>query len=1270
MTVGKNAGKGPAGGRPGERGSALVSAALVCLVLSAMALYVFNRSSVSTSSAQLRGNYADAEKAAEYGAKLAISEISSWMERNKDNPDISGDWVLGLNNSLFVDKAGTVAADQRRIQGYFGDQEFRVLVRSVGLAKKNETMDTDWMWTPGENDRVYEIVSAARNRNAGQGVQAELLTQAGVQAVVNFKFGGGMDGSAIGGASAFFETPAGFSPALGLNPGEEGERPNLVISGEDHDIRKYFIEEMEEVDRIITPLKLVTATANYFDARGGYWQQGLLTLNYRLQPEGRVNPYRPKTSAFGTGADNRAMITKYPDQEPDTYLLGGKQSKTVTLDANGRINETNTNQANAGGNFNVVLGAFEDLMNLYINMAGVYGGIDDQTADASGRKTRPNWFQQYVGQYTELPRNSNLSAASFPVYAGNKVRAQTLHLLKNKDDKILVREFEKTSGGRTTYHKWQTSGSTWKGNYAWCAMSGFGTTVTSGENDDSKGRTVVPRTFMWQELVGFSLWKRDGGGATGEPALRTPPNLPNATQNAANQAKDRAADKRTHYRLDAQGQRIPVGFDEEYQKRNGDGSLADRNDPIMVRQPDGSLKAHATMNDFLFEKDFGLDAEGKPIVRDALCLFIAYEDQLETNSGVDYNYADMMFSIYVAPETKRKITPPTIFGLVSQQWWERDEQEGLTDLPAHPGLTVNPDPATAGSDSLFGDNFGLLNHAPKGEFEEQIYSKFDRGGDKYGKLPRAEFERDGKGSTGILVPKADGEGNDLSGPYYYSADDVTDYIIREWNVNKTIPPREEAEAKLLALNPGRQLKPISSRWEDANVGRPVLSGDPGDSSLLVTEKEVMLRQLAADLIGYKYQVVPAVKTAGGLRLDRREINPDDPGEGYPEPVPTRLGFLAGEFLQTPGAETLAGPGEGEAVPHRELTISQPDGSETPIRRFLAADPAEAVALCYEDYYRDDPETKAELKKLYGMKEERYSLGFHRSGADEKYQSKLVQDHYEVASLGVPGFNPYLTTRDGEFIAAEREGDPEAEPPENPAYKIGYKYGGSEVPDFVFDQPIDGAGILVVNGNLVVADEFSYHGLLLVLGDLVIRPTLKREQFVYGQSGNPLDAYGNDIHELTPGRWGYDLVDAGDPSRVTFCEFQLDDDGNRIKDANGNDVKVEPLRKSLYRGRLTVQGAVMVKGRLITEAVANELAAPAAGADPAVPPPAGPVDSAGPAGLVHGEFRSYASNSAWKMVKEISRVNKNEVRLVSWTNSGDLGNADIKSLWTGELKGTE
>ncbi|MDR0362329.1 MAG: hypothetical protein LBJ46_06565 [Planctomycetota bacterium] len=1280
-----------------KRGSVLIFALIASAVLAASVASVSESSADATNALNTQDSEAQSASAAEFGAKLAVAEITSWTQQEGN---AGKDWVA---EAPYVGDSGE-AKDNRRFNGLFGDREFRVMVRSAGLAKEFNTKEDTWLWTPQPNEVLYEIVSAARPRDVDvSSLPAERRTGAVVNQVVNILNQRGWSGGKERGP---FETsrPQNFQATLGSNTRvlgaeitggssggsssgslSEGEMAgkntlrNIHISGEDHEINKYYVAKFES-ERIVTPLKLTTNTANFFGAYGGYWSSGQLTLNYRMEPDTPLaNPHRPKTPNFGTGQNDRAMFVADKNREYDTYLLGGKQSRTVTLNADrnidgvtGYINETNSAQANEGGSFNIVLGAFEDLRNLYINMAGVVGSYTDPL----------NWWQMYVGQYSHSRRGANGTVcASLPNYSGSRVRAQTVHLMKNKDGHFLVRLYAKRNGSNTTYYKYQESGSYWTGYYCWAdaTFNGSGLTLnrtfTPAANSTTPrevaGQRAVARSFFWQELVGYQLVRRyernPGISDPNEPAIVSQRDVP--------ADGSQRIDKRTIYRVDSEGERLPAGFDEIYQadKNAGvhgnatnsqhplypakysavtPGYLQDRFDTIYVQNNDGSITEHPDMRSFLFEKDFGNDADGNPIVRDALALFIAYEDQRETTA--DYNYTDMMFTIYIAPTVEQVIVPYTMFTLLTDQWWEQNPDNGLTGRPAHPALVTNQDESTFNSGDPLRDNFDLLGYSSlldpsdpdMPSFEENVFTMREGNNQLEGNvLLRAQFEEDGSGGL-KFVPTLDADGRPiLNKPYYYTEDDVNNFYIHEWNLgNKavaTVDGRVEARRRFMGMisRAGVVIRDTTERWDQATVSKSELTGDRDNTAYQVSNTVEAFRQMAADILGFKYQNVPVVKT-----FEYAPVRDEDNNRLTPES--TALGFLAGEMVQ--GSNTLEiDPARGVGVPHLARQIAQADGIVTPIRAFVHEDPALAVEMAYQDYYLGDPGAKQEMETIYGVKDKRYSIGFHRSGEDERFAERYSQDHYEVVSLGQLGFNPYMTTVDEKSIVRNTVIDPSG--PDHPVYKYEFKYGKPGlVPDFVFDRPIDGAGILVINGNLVIEDTFAYHGLLLVLGDVVIRPTYKPNRFVYGADGNPRDAYGNSIYRNGSGKWVYTWMDPEDSSNVRETELILDDDGTPLRDDSGQSIPVTPLYAAgadAYRGRLVVQGSLLVNGALTTETVENQF---------------------NPGEMITGELHCFASGAAVDLTDRLSGIKKDVVEVVSWSNGGnnEALNRDLEYLWNG------
>ena len=316
-----------------RRGSTLVATLLLVMALSGLAILAHGNTERGGQEGKISNTQATAQSAAEYGAELAVSLLASGVKTDADGK-VEGDWV---SDSLY-EVASSQAADQRRIRGVYDDQEFRVRVRSARLAHENNTRPDNWLVKPDANEDegipgykygyhdVYEITSTARFPDLGSNASNPAATSV-VRTLVELNHKDSRDDLAKAGA-VHNERPENFQVA--------GDQ-NLTISGEDHYLTKYYVDDIT-TERIITPLKLSTNEANYFGAYGGYWSNGCLTLNYQLDPE-HANPYRPRTRQFGTGVHQEMKVLD-SGREPDTYLLGGKESRTVTLDSSGKIRET------------------------------------------------------------------------------------------------------------------------------------------------------------------------------------------------------------------------------------------------------------------------------------------------------------------------------------------------------------------------------------------------------------------------------------------------------------------------------------------------------------------------------------------------------------------------------------------------------------------------------------------------------------------------------------------------------------------------------------------------------------------------------------------------------------------------------------------------------------------------------------------------------------------------------------------------------------------
>ncbi len=939
-------------------------------------------------------------------------------------------------------------------------------------------------------------------------------------------------------------------------------------------------------------------------------------------------------------------------------------------------------------------------------------------------------------------------------------------------------------------------------------------------------QATMGRPFLWQELIGYSVAKR-GDSKENTTHLNEPDVIGNNVKAGAD--KD---DMRTYFRL-VDGQRVPVGFDELYQAINpqtlqwethplagkypGDNLadpvdpvnnyLQDRHDPIRVFEPANAnwekgrladygkpvdetntedIKAYYTMDDFLYDVDFGKDEYGNPIIRKAVNILVGYEDQI--TAGSDYDYGDLMFTIYIAPEVKGSTSVDIVSGS-AQQWWERDEREGLTGRLSHMPVTVNdnsllnPAPVPgAPTQSILAANFQrlgcLANLADEKEISDlksQFWSMRDLDPGKYTTFPRATFTFVDGYSNGKLdaSPKEarawieECEKLGVKAPFYFTEDDLIDSV--QWVLADQKSYDEHGEdyfdkltgkikrdvviKKILDDNQDYDLQYIDYRWykEEVNPDAdPEAAGEPAKirvrlknrtemtadapSSLAVTQDEILVRRIASHVVGSETLSVLGVKT--------REYSPIPMEDGTIKPVETAKAFLPGEpRLAYDAATPLNGnhPYDGGDQPatiqtrQDEMAFTDLDGTGKPrkgkVLDFLADDPSLAVKKMYSDYFDvnarkldgstfhagtdifRDLENRAKMWKKYGMKDKRFVIGYHRGGNDPKFlenvpgasESSYLQDRYEVVSLGKLGWNPYRSTRqdggEASFLADNLQPKTSPDSPDTFAYEFKYgtanipgntvcpypdtpekledyfrlesgKYGsedGSGVPNFLFDQPIDGAGAMVVNGNLIVRDTFAYHGVLVVTGDVIIDPLLKVDQFVWSTDGWPLDKYGNSLRPVE-GKQDESYATYEDPkfdvgtnwgyypaaSATNLVSEIRDENGDvvTIIDANGNRVPelARPLRRSEYRGELIVQGQLIVKGRIFTKAVTVDKTDESTGEKTTK--------------TYRGVLNAFWSKDAVETTAGIWSIGENLIQRISWTNNDNI---NVQPIWEDRIE---
>ncbi|MCC8167239.1 MAG: hypothetical protein LIQ31_14135, partial [Planctomycetes bacterium] len=154
-------------------------------------------------------------------------------------------------------------------------------------------------------------------------------------------------------------------------------------------------------------------------------------------------------------------------------------------------------ESKEGGSFDVGLGSFTDLRNIYANLAG--------TSNRNGSSNRfdipSQWKQVFIGQYTHEPRLSygtatgfessaadtpGVRATSIPLLAGWRIRPQTLHTLMNDKNQMLVRLYSLEIDGETVYYKYP----------AVVKVKKDGSVEEPGEEDTSGFETTADGKFV------------------------------------------------------------------------------------------------------------------------------------------------------------------------------------------------------------------------------------------------------------------------------------------------------------------------------------------------------------------------------------------------------------------------------------------------------------------------------------------------------------------------------------------------------------------------------------------------------------------------------------------------------------------------------------------------------------------------------------------------------------------------------------------------------
>ena len=609
-----------------------------------------------------------------------------------------------------------------------------------------------------------------------------------------------------------------------------------------------------------------------------------------------------------------------------------------------------------------------------------------------------------------------------------------------------------------------------------------------------------------------------------------------------------------------------------------------------------------------------------PDWREVVDLHMVIEDTLEQAGATDNQYFDMGNTVtLVFPKGTTNIKDDENFLAESmRQWWEGERTESLTGNKADWALSSKRDDVliatTEGDERLkkYFEKFGIA-------WIESPVSTITTSSDSEGALAgfhRAKFV---KATPTKLEEEEDEDGVSAApttGTYYYGLNDlyaiyaaspsgyklyeVLSDAVRE-ALKDDLPALAEAlaaarEAKAVALmrtdNPGVTFKYLDERFDTPDLNDDHL-GEDVVVPLHMPTREITDRYITSRAFGVANSRGPTVYVKedgdGNLSpLTNRDLNPT----GTTDPLASVVkltNFLPGELSLWAKAVSLDVPSPEPDnyqthVPmmYRRNGTLQPDGQPL-TGKFIwesgtilgsdGVDREETMDTLYDvpDWFT----VTASAILADNPAEHRGALGWHRAGphpdvSDAEDPAGLLlkhRDHYEFVVMARKGFNPYRTISanvDGDgnktYLAAFPPTDGDISQLQDYKHKL---VPADEMPTFVFENAqneLDGAGVLVVNGNLTVRGTFAYHGLLVVMGNLRVEAV---DEFLTDASGNYLDADGNVLTQepLPVNRWYY---------------------------YDENNVKHYSERVKVWKGEVIVQGKLMVGHETITDTGRGEV----------------------------------------------------------------------------------
>lgn len=625
---------------------------------------------------------------------------------------------------------------------------------------------------------------------------------------------------------------------------------------------------------------------------------------------------------------------------------------------------------------------------------------------------------------------------------------------------------------------------------------------------------------------------------------------------------------------------------------------------------------YETLRDFSFKIDIAKDGDPSDI-REVVTLHMVFENDAETTSTAPNMYFDIGLTVTIVypKKTAGMSTDDDFLKEAFRHWWDGDHQEGLTGQKSHFAISAIADgiaiSAAEDADKVqaYYKQFGFYDETDEEKKVEGNYTMVDTDDNMSG-FPMTVLLADGSLDYDSINSEFIG-----SDTFYYGQDVVYEYmsirpeLYRASVFNATFQSqaeldvliedpdeynrrlnlwREQKVIEYMSAQNGKTFKPLSERFSDGRVEAVLSLETP--QALLLPRKEIQARRdVVHDLFGFKNITVPIAyakwdsSRTSLQRLRYNDLADSDANDEIPLATAAKA-FIPGEivtFDSTTLYESATGIRPYLDMQYRTGSIQANGRRLKPSFVWrVADDPQNEIDLTSmhdfpkwfqgqgDEYDRAINDTDLSRKLLdENSNEHRGSLGWHREGpkwpSDPKWSGEdaerrlMYGDNYEFVIMSEKGYNPYyeMRTDSKDVIASlppEKEEDIGLSDCE-PRLK-----DPKDMPDFKFEgDEIDGAGILVVNGNLEVETTFAYHGVLVVLGDVRVKP---REYQIFDRDGNPVDADGNVLYK-DGGVWYYNDPDTGRKTRGV------------------------PLTE--WRGELIVQGQALVGGRITTQIVTDD-----------------------------------------------------------------------------------